>query len=484
MRYIDSGSRDPAHAVGSWLLTELTDSVVELRVQSGFFGLEGLRPFAGLLARLAAGDLPTRFVIGSNDGETLASHVTRLAELLGLPRSGARLGIASYTRAFYHPKTYHFRRADGSQAAYVGSANLTLAGIASQNIEAGILLDTHEGDPTDVLDAVARGVDEWFIAARPGLEVITDVTVVDRLVAEGVLAVAPPPRSPERGGSTESNGETRRPPLQILVALPTLPPSAAPGRSVAPPGARAADAGAAATTAAPPTAEIPEVPPGSPQEPVTRSSPPAPALLAGYPPYVLFAPGAVGPTVGADALSGAGLPGGSTGLILRLTKDSARHWQGGSGTANISLPVPTVGTIQFGIFEGKYLRPRAEFGFEIRYVSSSLTIRAESDETNAMVYGFAKGESGHGDVRMVIPLPSARELGRLLKVQGGILPADGDVAVLEWPTAAVPSFRLTLPERGSPLCQQFEAILNAATAAGQVVGQGACWLPLGLSPAW
>jgi hypothetical protein len=41
---------------------------------------------------------------------------------LGLPRQNACLGIVRYDQGFFHPKTYHLRRSDGSQCAYVGSA--------------------------------------------------------------------------------------------------------------------------------------------------------------------------------------------------------------------------------------------------------------------------------------------------------------------------------------------------------------------------
>jgi hypothetical protein len=140
LRYIDSGNRHPSQALGSWLQTELTPHVTELRWQSGFFSADGLRPFAGTLQRLATANLPVHVLIGSNDGDTLQADVAQLVGLVGLPRARAQIGIVSYAGAFYHPKTYHLKRDDGSQAAYVGSANLSLAGITSLHVEAGIIL--------------------------------------------------------------------------------------------------------------------------------------------------------------------------------------------------------------------------------------------------------------------------------------------------------------------------------------------------------
>ena len=62
------------------------------------------------------------------------------------------------TEQYYHPKTCHVRRSDGSQSAYVGSANLTGNG-AVLHVEAGIALDSAEGDPEDVLSDIAAVVD-------------------------------------------------------------------------------------------------------------------------------------------------------------------------------------------------------------------------------------------------------------------------------------------------------------------------------------
>ena len=43
---------------------------------------------------------------------------------VGVPRRHAAIGVIRYGAGLYHPKTYHIRRRDQSQAAYVGSANL------------------------------------------------------------------------------------------------------------------------------------------------------------------------------------------------------------------------------------------------------------------------------------------------------------------------------------------------------------------------
>jgi hypothetical protein len=51
-------------------------------------------------------------------------------------------------------------------------------------------------------------------------------------------------------------------------------------------------------------------------------------------------------------------------------------------------------------------------------------------------------------------------------------------------TAGAPIFRMTFLDRHSTIFQRATEILADAATANQLVGQGACWLPTGLSPAW
>ncbi|MBI1187354.1 MAG: hypothetical protein GC206_08510 [Alphaproteobacteria bacterium] len=154
------------------------------------------------------------------------------------------------------------------------------------------------------------------------------------------------------------------------------------------------------------------------------------------------------------------------------------------GTANISIPVPTLGTLRFGIFNGRTTRPRAEFELQMRYLTSGAQLLAPAAETNIMVYGYAPGDTGHGDVRMVVPKPPATNIAMQAGNAGLPLPSDGDCALLEWPTGADPTFKLTLMDPQSPLFTQAQTLLTSASAANQLVGQGACWLPSNVSPVW
>ena len=56
MRYIDTGSRDPAQALGAWLQSLNASNIRSLRLQSGYFNADGLKPFSNILQDMAARD--------------------------------------------------------------------------------------------------------------------------------------------------------------------------------------------------------------------------------------------------------------------------------------------------------------------------------------------------------------------------------------------------------------------------------------------
>jgi hypothetical protein len=455
MRYIDSGSRNVDHALGSWLLDALSESIVEVRIQSGFFAAEGLGILVPTLQNLASHNGLVRILIGSNRPGTFRDDVLRLAELLGLPRTNAGLGVVCYSNAFFHPKVYHLRRSDNSQCAYVGSANLTTQGLTSLHVEAGVLLDTRESDPVDVLDNIATAIDEWFAIRREGFYLIVDFDAVDHLVDQGILATAPPPPPPSTGRGGGGQGGSAISTLRPLITLPPIPgpPSPAP--------------------TPPPT----PTPLGIRNPSVVRDH---------FPGYLLFSPDATSPTNGSEALSGATLPAGADGLIIRLNNDSARHFEDRPGTANISVPVATLATLRFGVYgHGAYPgRPRAQYTLLLRYLGQNTTINYPHPlETNVMAYGFMRGESGHGDVRMLVPT-GVRQLRTTIQQQGLPVPEPGDLALLEWPTMNSPTFRITFIQRGSDLYEQVSTLFDNAVTSHQLVGGGACWLPPGLSPDW
>lgn len=453
MRYIDSGTRDASQAFGTWLAEVFGSEVHEVRWQTGFFSSDSLGIIQEPLAQLAAGSRPIRALVGSNDRSTMRSDVERLVATIGIPRQDALLGVVSFGAGYFHPKTFHVRRDDGSQASYVGSANLTGAGVASLHVEAGVIIDSREGDPVEILDAVASGVDAWFDSDRAGLHHVKSKEDIQRLVNEGILTDVPPPRPPLTTRTPPSE-QARRPALRPLIPLPRL---YLPGQEVVEAIIEASELRRIAVPATP------------------RSD---------FPQYLLFAPGENTPTSGASALSGSALPMNVSGLIIRLNRDSARHFEGRPGTANISIPVATLATFRFGLYPGQYPRPRAEFPLEMRYVKTTDFIVLAPAGTNIMAYGFIPGETGHGDVRMLVPA-EVKALAAMITDSNKPLPHEGDVAFLEWPTAQSQyAIRLSFLERETELFRRALGLFHEAQDAGTTVGEGACWLPRDFSPAW
>lgn len=238
MRYVDTGSRDPKHALGTWLSDALMGQtpVVAARVQTGYFGADALGYCESTLQALALSDGHTRLLVGSNDGLTPRETVADLLKVVGQPRSGLQVGVVSFQSGLFHPKVFHLQRADGSSTAYVGSANLTVPGTSGKNVEAAVILDTMQGDPQSVLGEIADAVDAWFIEQRPGLYPVSVDADLDPLVTAGVLGVPAPPRTPRTvkpangGGQLQQAGHS----LKQLVALPAIQTSLTPKPTATP----------------------------------------------------------------------------------------------------------------------------------------------------------------------------------------------------------------------------------------------------------
>jgi len=463
MRYFFTGLRLPEETLGSWLQTALDEQIVSLRVQSGFFALDGLAPLLSTFERLTAQQLPIRFVIGSNDGCTLHDDVRELIHRLGIPKSAAHVGVVRFRGSYFHPKVYHAQRADGTQVAFVGSANLTNSGL-ELHVEAGIALDSRE-DPPDVLDKIAASIDHWFSSPSPsGLNIVDGDASLAALVEAGVLALKPPPR-PSPSGKPVSGGGA--PWQSRLLSLPKVPRllTTAPSTDLGPDPAQdtAQDTEPQDQTSSPTTGAPAS---GGPLLPSTTRT--------GFPGYLLFEPNAGSPTYGADALTGNSFFPGVSGLIVKLNRDSSRNFEGRSGTANISLPVGCVFTLRFGVW-GVHMRPTARFTLEMRYLSDGIVIAGNASTTSVMGYGYTEAESGHGDIRLVVT-SQARALAETISTASLPLPSDGDLALLEWPTKANPEFRLSFLDPTSSVGKDANALFEQAAAASALVGNSA-WLP-------
>jgi len=235
MKYIDSGIREAEQTVGFWMKSTVESKIREFRCQAGYFTLDGSSLLLPLLKQCAADGNVVRLVLGSNGGVTLASHIAFIAGTLGVPKANVSLGVVSFDNCLFHPKVYHFVREDGSQTAYVGSANLTEPGIAGANVEAGLILDSGAGDDLAILKEIEARIENWFKPPRDGMSPIAAHADIDALLAVGGLALAPTRRTreiEEEGEEASSKIGRPRVTLKSIFKLPGVEleklPAAAP----------------------------------------------------------------------------------------------------------------------------------------------------------------------------------------------------------------------------------------------------------------
>lgn len=237
MRYIDSSRRDAAHALGRWLEQVASDEtrITDLRCQSGFFGAGALAYLAPLVASAGRSGGTLRMIVGSNDGETTQPDVEALFDLMSAGRTEVDLGVVRFRTSYFHPKVVHVRRADGSLTAYVGSANLTDAGLRARHIEAGLLLDSRVGDDPAVLTDIAGAIDRWFRAdPPPGMYRVRDHQDIAELALREIIGQPRParPAPPRPAGSRKGSELVDLVPLLKSAPRPD-PPASRAGGSVA-----------------------------------------------------------------------------------------------------------------------------------------------------------------------------------------------------------------------------------------------------------
>ncbi|MGQ0585173.1 MAG: restriction endonuclease PLD domain-containing protein [Reyranella sp.] len=223
MRYIDSGLREASQTVAYWMTETIASEIREFRCQAGYFTLEGSGVLLPILKQIATDGAVIRLLLGSNGGATLASHVAYLAGWLGVPQKHVSLGVVSFETSLFHPKVYHFTRKNGTQTAYVGSANLTGPGISGMNVEAGVILDSQEGDSVSVLQEMVQRIESWFSGSLPGLSPITNAKDVDDLLSTGHLALIPAMRPRDRGEEGSEAADRPSPSRARLRSIFKLP---------------------------------------------------------------------------------------------------------------------------------------------------------------------------------------------------------------------------------------------------------------------
>lgn len=480
MKYHDTGTKEAKNTLAQWFSDVLNEEVTAFRMQSGYFRLGAAKALMPVLARAAGHGVTTHLVLGSNDADTLHSDVSRLFAKLEMPRDTAKLAIVQFSNALFHPKVYHITRQDGTQAAFVGSANFTETAITGGNVEAAVSLDTRLDAPVHILNEIASAVDHWLLGeVPPGSWNVSSQADIDALLENGILAKQRPQRQ-VRGQTTatQTGGKpaARRAKLIVLPSWPDIEPDVLDDQDIDHP-----SDGSVSEVALPVSAiyELAELPALTVKEP-DGSFELSVETREGFPAYIQFEPGAEAPTSGWTALSGAKLTEPYVGLIMRLTKDSARHFSGGQGTANISIPVAVAKTFRFGVYPNSG-RPRAEFSLQIRYHASALHVE-QSVNTNVMAYGVLTNDTGHGDLRMVLPA-AVKEMAGEIAQNGLPLPTNGDLFLMEWPSEDFEHFRITFLEPGCLEHTLVEQTYLAAAQENRLMG-GSCGLTMNISPHW
>jgi hypothetical protein len=417
----------------------------------------------------------THVLIGANEGDTTHSDASRLLLHLGPGRSKMKFGVVSFSNALFHPKVYHVIRDDGTQAAFVGSPNFTTPGLTGLNVEAGISLDTTSGDPAELLNEIAAAIDKWFTEpSMGGFSRIASEADIVALVAQGVLSEKRPPRASSGAAqSTDAPGpaQPRRPKLVVLPPWPVEEEVEEEGDGAESEGESEPEQQEPlpeGTAEAPLPVEGPEVvlpPEGADRLPAVKRP--------GFPDYMLFEPDATEPTSGIYALTGAHLPHNAIGVILKLKKSNSRYFRNEDGTQDVNLPISAAPTIRFGV-GGKHNRPRADISLSLLFVADTVIIEGGAANSNISGYGYSSTESGHKDIRFLMPA-AVKGLAAEIKVQQLPLPASGDVFVIKWPTEDTSNFELAFLARGSRSAIAAASLYASAQANGQLDG-GACWL--------
>jgi len=211
-RLLDCSEATATSVLGGWLDSILDGPLQTFRVQAGY---ADRKSFNYLCARLRDTNVElVRLVLGGNQASLTADAALAALAAVSIGGEAGGLRVVSFSNGLFHPKTVHVRRADGSMAAYVGSANFTEAGLSGRNAEAGVLFDSRDGDPEQMIQAVEAATDAWFCDPMPqGVEVVRTQVDVVALTERGILRAEDTTTSRDRDSTTpkSARGPVRRP---------------------------------------------------------------------------------------------------------------------------------------------------------------------------------------------------------------------------------------------------------------------------------
>jgi len=205
VEYRDSSQGRPEDALGNWLNAKLIAGSRSFRCQSGFFSLASLRDHLEILRGVAL----VRLVLGSNAPEQpTAEDIRAFLPLLTAPASRSLTIVSCAGSALFHPKTIHLIGPGGNATGYVGSANMTEAGLG-WNIEAGVFLGP---DSAGALQAMAASIDAWAERTEGGVFQVRAEDDIASLLEQGVLVTAAARRASRAANRVVVEGARRRAP--------------------------------------------------------------------------------------------------------------------------------------------------------------------------------------------------------------------------------------------------------------------------------
>lgn len=371
VRYLDSGSRDPADTLYTWLDQVLPDATY-FGCQTGYFAYDGIFPlephFVNLLNRPGA----LRLVVGANKSSLREVDLEDVLDLFDkAPSNHAKsLFVAAADDVLMHPKTFYVEKADGSKHALIGSANLTHSGL-SRNIEAALAVDSMN-DPAAPFQDIRAAIEKWHLTPGANAHAVTRTTL-SQLVADGILDQPRPPRSPQSPKFRQNRAKTF-PGLGAILKLPRKK------RAIAPP------------------------------TPVKQPKAPVPVPIG---------------TLGT-------LPNGAVGIIKRLTGLDTKGFNGGAGTLYIALPTVLAAHLPMTPF-GQNNEPRTDVSVDARIDTvPGEVIRSGSSPTNITHVGAGTSATSHRDLRFNYLTAVKRGIEEVASTYGVSAPDEGDLVAIEF----------------------------------------------------
>lgn len=191
----------------------MTENIIQgitgLRFQFGYYRYRALYPFEDIIRGIAASGHPVHFVLGSNSGSLLQADLEWTLEVLD-GSVDTSLIVVAFSNAEFHPKTVHVTRSTASCTAVVGSGNLTESGLGL-NVEAGLSLDSNDGDDVAVIQRVADAIDRWSTIDEQGVFLIEDQDDINELSDAGIINRPPPRPSRTIGGTSSASADPTAP---------------------------------------------------------------------------------------------------------------------------------------------------------------------------------------------------------------------------------------------------------------------------------